>query len=205
MHLLNWASPTPGASEVGLPHVIARPRFHLRPALKLPEQHFHFSAVVCILIIHLQPASRVPHRAPAFACIFTFHLQRASWPPAIPFPLFCSQHCHEPCLGGHGCILHAAAGLPEEVLWLNASAQFICTLQLWCPRRSCGRMHPHSSSALCSRAAQGGSVVYLWSNASAEFICTMQPLRPSKDEAQACRYGVQLHSAALLPERLGQG
>ena len=44
---------------------------------------------------------------------------------------------------------------------------------------------------------------YLWSNASAEFICTMQPLRPSKDEAQACRYGVQLHSAALLPERLG--
>ena len=49
------------------------------------------------------------------------------------------------------------------------------------------------------------SVVYLWSNASAEFICTMQPLRPSKDEAQACRYGVQLHSAALLPERLGQG
>ena len=49
------------------------------------------------------------------------------------------------------------------------------------------------------------SVVYLWSNASAEFICTMQPLRPSKDEAQACRYGVHLHSAALLPERLGQG
>ena len=60
MHLLNWASPTPGASEVGLPHVITRPRFHLRPALKLPEQHFHFSAVVCILIIHLQPASRSP-------------------------------------------------------------------------------------------------------------------------------------------------
>ena len=81
----------------------------------------------------------------------------------------------------------------------------ICTLQLWCPRRSCGRMHPHSSSAPCSRAAQGGSVVYLWSNASAEFICTMQPLRPSKDEAQACRYGVHLYSAALLPERLGQG
>ena len=48
-------------------------------------------------------------------------------------------------------------------------------------------------------------MVYLWSSASAEFICTMQPLRPSKDEAQACRYGVQLHSAALLPERLGQG
>ena len=101
--------------------------------------------------------------------------------------------------------LHSAAVVPEEVLWSNASAQFICTLQPCCPRRSCGRMHPHSSSALCSRAAQGGSVFYLWSNASAEFICTMQPLRPSKDEAQACRYGVQLHSAALLPERLGQG
>ena len=84
--------------------------------------------------------------------------------------------------------LHSAAVLPEEFLW-----------------STCGRMHPHSSSAPCSRAAQGGSVVYLWSNASAEFICTMQPLRPSKDEAQACRYGVQLHSAALLPERLGQG
>ena len=206
MHLLNWASPTPGASEVGLPHVIARPRFHLRPALKLPEQHFHFSAVVCILNDDSFAACiEVPHRAPTFACIFTFHLQRASWPPAIPFPLFCSQHCHEPCLGGHGCILHAAAGLPEEVLWLNASAQFICTLQLWCPRRSCGRMHPHSSSALCSRAARRGPVVYLWSDASAQFICTMQPLRPSKDEAQACRYGVHLHSAALLPERLGQG
>ncbi len=178
----------------------------MRPALKLrscPNSistfrrlHFDHSFAACI---------EVPHRAPAFACIFTFHLQRASCPPAIPFPLFCSQHCHEPCLGGHGCILHAAAGLPEEALWSNASAQFICTLQLWCPRRSCGRMHPHSSSALCSRAAQGGSVFYLWSNASAEFICTMQPLRPSKDEAQACRYGVQLHSAALLPERLGQG
>ena len=90
--------------------------------------------------------------------------------------------------------LHSAVVLPKEG-----------TLQLCCPRRSCGRMHPHSSSAPCSRAAQGGSVVYLWSNASAEFICTMQPLRPSKDEAQACRYGVQLHSAALLPERLGQG
>ena len=183
----------------------ARPRFHLRPALKLPEQHFHFSAVVCILIIHLQPASRSPTGRQLSLAFSRFICSGASCPPAIPFLLFCSQHCHEPCLGGHGCILHAAAGLPEEALWSNASAQFICTLQLWCPRRSCGRMHPHSSSALCSRAAQGGSVVYLWSNASAEFICTMQPLRPSKDEAQACRYGVQLHSAALLPERLGQG
>ena len=82
---------------------------------------------------------------------------------------------------------------------------FICTLQSGCPSRSCGRMHPHSSSALCSRAARRGPVVYLWSDASAQFICTMQPLRPSKDEAQACRYGVHLHSAALFPERLGQG
>ena len=81
--------------------------------------------------------------------------------------------------------LHSAAVLPEEFLWSNASAQFICTLQPCCPRRFCG--------------------LPVWSNASAEFICTMQPLRPSKDEAQACRYGVQLHSAALLPERLGQG
>ena len=60
MHLLNWASPTPGASEVGFSACDARPRFHLRPALKLPEQHFHFLAVVCILMIHLQPASRSP-------------------------------------------------------------------------------------------------------------------------------------------------
>ena len=60
MHLLNWASPTPGASEVGLPHVITRPRFHLRPALKLPEQHFHFSAVVCILIIFICSLHRNP-------------------------------------------------------------------------------------------------------------------------------------------------
>ena len=80
--------------------------------------------------------------------------------------------------------LHSAAVLPEEVMWSNASAQFICTLQPCCPKRSCGNA---------------------WSNASAQFICTMQPLRPSKDEAQACRYGVHLHSAALLPERLGQG
>ena len=84
--------------------------------------------------------------------------------------------------------LHSAAVLPKEVLW-----------------STCGQMHPQSSSALCSRAARRGPVVYLWSDASAQFICTMQPLRPSKDEAQACRYGVHLHSAALLPERLGQG
>ena len=58
-------------------------------------------------------------------------------------------------------------------------------------------VHLHSAAVLPEEVQ--------WSNASAQFICTMQPLRPSKDEAQACRYGVQLHSAALLPERLGQG
>ena len=170
--------PNAGCQSSGLAARDARPRFHLQPALKLPEQHFHFSAVVCILMIPCFAACiEVPHRAPAFACIFTFHLQRASWPPAIPFPLFCSRHYHEPCLGGHGCILHAAAGLPEEALWSNASAQFICTLQLWCPRRSCGRMHPHSSSALCSRAARGGPVV-------------------------ECIRTVHLHSAAVLPKEV---
>ena len=56
-------------------------------------------------------------------------------------------------------------------------------------------VHLHSAAVLPDEV--------LWSNASAEFICTMQPLRPSKDEAQACRYGVHLHSADLLPERLG--
>ena len=78
MHLLNWASPTPGANEVGLPHVIARPRFHLRPALKLPEQHFHFSAVVCILIIHLQPASRSPGPPPGASFRLHFHVSSAA-------------------------------------------------------------------------------------------------------------------------------
>ena len=58
-------------------------------------------------------------------------------------------------------------------------------------------VHLHSAAVLPEEV--------LWSNASAQFICTMQPLRPSKDEAQACRHGVHLHSAALLPERLGQG
>ena len=144
---------------------------------------------------------------PLFNFISTFHLHPAAGPPErVPsgstrvgkgrFPL---------CIFISTFHLHPTAGLPVEVLRSNASAQFICTLQTCCPRRSCGRMHPHSSSALCSRAARRGPVVYLWSNASAQFICTMQPLRPSKDEAQACRYGVHLHSAALLPERLGQG
>ena len=34
--------------------------------------------------------------------------------------------------------LHSAAVVPEEVLWSNASAQFICTLQPCCPKSSCG-------------------------------------------------------------------
>ena len=33
--------------------------------------------------------------------------------------------------------LHSAAVLPEEVLWSNASAQLICTLQPCCPRWFC--------------------------------------------------------------------
>ena len=139
--------------------------------------HFHFSSAPC---------SRAARRV----------LSGSTRVGKGPFPLYIFISTFH---------LHPTAGLPVEVLRSNASAQFICTLQTCCPRRSCGRMHPHSSSALCSRAARRGPVVYLWSDASAQFICTMQPLRPSKDEAQACRYGVHLHSAALLPERLGQG
>ena len=186
----------------------------MRPALKLPEQHFHFSAVVCILMIHLQPASRSPTGRQLSLAFSRFICSVHRGPPPYHFHFSALSTVMSPVLGATdayrtlqlGCPrgscgrmhpytvhLHSAAVLPEEVLWSNASAQFICTLQLCCPRR-----------ALCSCAAQRGSVVYLWSNASAEFICTMQPLRPSK-EAQACRYGVHLHSAALLPERLGQG
>ena len=139
--------------------------------------HFHFSSAPC---------SRAARRV----------LSGSTRVGKGPFPL---------CIFISTFHLHPTAGLPVEVLRSNASAQFICTLQTCCPKRSCGRMHPHSSSALCSRAARRGPVVYLWSDASAQFIFTMQPLRPSKDEAQACRYGVHLHSAALLPERLGQG
>ena len=79
MHLLNWASPTPGASEVGLPHVTRALGFicgaacieAARTAFPLFGRRLHFddSFAACI---------EVPHRAPAFACIFTFHLQRAS-------------------------------------------------------------------------------------------------------------------------------
>ena len=51
--------------------------------------------------------------------------------------------------------LHSAAVLPEEVLWSNASAQFICTLQQCCPRRFCGlpvvkcirRVHLHHAAS----------------------------------------------------------
>ena len=52
--------------------------------------------------------------------------------------------------------LHSAAVVPEEVLWSNASAQFICTLQPCCPRRFCGlpvvikcirRVHLHHAAS----------------------------------------------------------
>ena len=54
---------------------------------------------------------------------------------------------------------------------------FICTLQPGCPSRSCGRMHPHSSSAPYRRAARGGHVV-------------------------ECIRTVHLHSAAVLPDEV---
>ena len=134
----NWASPTPGASEVGLPHVIARARFHLRPALKLPEQHFHFSAVVCILIIHLQPASRSPTGRQLSLAFSRFICSVHRGPPPYHFHFSALSTVMSPVLG---------------------ATDAYCTLQLGCPRRPCGRMHPHSSSALCSRAARGGPVV----------------------------------------------
>ena len=51
--------------------------------------------------------------------------------------------------------LHSAAVLPEEVLWSNASPQFICTLQHCCPRKFCGlsvvkcirRVHLHHAAS----------------------------------------------------------
>ena len=156
MHLLNWASPTPGASEVGLPHVIARPRFHLRPALKLPEQHFHFSAVVCILFIHLQPASRSPTGRQLSLAFSRFICSVHRGPPPYHFHFSALSTVMSPVLG---------------------ATDAYCTLQLGCPRRPCGRMHPHSSSALCSRAARGGPVV-------------------------ECIRTVHLHSAAVLPKEV---
>ena len=156
MHLLNWASPTPGASEVGLPHVIARPRFHLRPALKLPEQHFHFSAVVCILIIHLQPASRSPTGRQLSLAFSRFICSVHRGPPPYHFHFSALSTVMSPVLG---------------------ATDAYCTLQLGCPRRPCGRMHLHSSSALCSRAARGGPVV-------------------------ECIRTVHLHPAAVLPKEV---
>ena len=156
MHLLNWASPTPGASEVGLPHVIARPRFHLRPALKLPEQHFHFSAVVCILIIHLQPASRSPTGRQLSLAFSRFICSVHRGPPPYHFHFSALSTVMSPVLG---------------------ATDAYCTLQLGCPRRPCGRMHPHSSSALCSCGARGGPVV-------------------------ECIRTVHLHSAAVLPKEV---
>ena len=117
MHLLNWASPTPGASEVGLPHVIARPRFHLRPALKLPEQHFHFSAVVCILIIHLQPASRSPTGRQLSLAFSRFICSVHRGPPPYHFHFSALSTVMSPVLG---------------------ATDAYCTLQLGCPRRPCG-------------------------------------------------------------------
>ena len=156
MHLLNWASPTPGASEVGLPHVIARPRFHLRPALKLPEQHFHFSAVVCILMIHLQPASRSPTGRQLSLAFSRFICSVHRGPPPYHFHFSALSTVMSPVLG---------------------ATDAYCTLQLGCPRRPCGRMHPHSSSALCSCGARGGPVV-------------------------ECIRTVHLHPAAVLPKEV---
>ena len=156
MHLLNWASPTPGASEVGLPHVIARPRFHLRPALKLPEQHFHFSAVVCILMIPLQPASRSPTGRQLSLAFSRFICSVHRGPPPYHFHFSALSTVMSPVLG---------------------ATDAYCTLQLGCPRRPCGRMHPHSSSALCSCGARGGPVV-------------------------ECIRTVHLHSAAVLPKEV---
>ena len=156
MHLLNWASPTPGASEVGLPHVIARPRFHLRPALKLPEQHFHFSAVVCILMIHLQPASRSPTGRQLSLAFSRFICSVHRGPPPYHFHFSALSTVMSPVLG---------------------ATDAYCTLQLGCPRRPCGRMHLHSSSALCSCGARGGPVV-------------------------ECIRTVHLHPAAVLPKEV---
>ena len=199
MHLLNWASPTPGASEVGLPHVIARPRFHLRPALKLPEQHFHFSAVVCILMIHLQPASRSPTGRQLSLAFSRFICSVHRGPPPYHFHFSALSTVMSPVLG---------------------ATDAYCTLQLGCPRRPCGRMHLHSSSALCSCGARGGPVVecirtvhlhsaavlpeeVMWSNASAQFICTLQPCCPTRScglPVVGCICTVHLHHAASPPE-----
>ena len=79
MHLPEPGEPNAGCQSSGLAARDARPRFHLRPALRLPEHHFHFSAVVCILMIHLQPASRSPTTVPPGASFrLHFHFSSAA-------------------------------------------------------------------------------------------------------------------------------
>ena len=77
--------------------------------------------------------------------------------------------------------LHSAAVLPEEVLWSNASAQFICTLQPCCPRRFCGlpvvkcirRVHlHHAASPLSARVRTRHKL------AGTGFSYTLQPFSP---------------------------
>ena len=114
MHLLNWASPTPGASEVGLPHVTGALGFI---CLKLPEQQFHFSAVVCILMIHLQPASRSPTGRQLSLAFSRFICSVHRGPPPYHFHFSALSTVMSPVLG---------------------ATDAYCTLQLGCPRRSCG-------------------------------------------------------------------
>ena len=128
----------------------------MRPALKLPEQHFHFSAVVCILIIHLQPASRSPTGRQLSLAFSRFICSVHRGPPPYHFHFSALSTVMSPVLG---------------------ATDAYCTLQLGCPRRPCGRMHPHSSSALCSCGARGGPVV-------------------------ECIRAVHLHSAAVLPKEV---
>ena len=128
----------------------------MRPALKLPEQHFHFSAVVCILMIHLQPASRSPTGRQLSLAFSRFICSVHRGPPPYHFHFSALSTVMSPVLG---------------------ATDAYCTLQLGCSRRPCGRMHPHSSSALCSCGARGGPVV-------------------------ECIRTVHLHPAAVLPKEV---
>ena len=136
--LAELGEPNAGCQSSGLAARDARPRFHLRPALRLPEQHFHFSAVVCILMIHLQPASRSPTGRQLSLAFSRFICSVHRGPPPYHFHFSALSTVMSPVLG---------------------ATDAYCTLQLGCPTRSCGRMHPQSSSALCSRAARRGPVV----------------------------------------------
>ena len=132
----------------------------MRPALKLPEQHFHFSAVVCILMIHLQPASRSPTGRQLSLAFSRFICSVHRGPPPYHFHFSALSTVVSPVLGATDarmhtarcswaarggpvveCIrtvhLHSAAVLPKEVLW-----------------STCGQMHPQSSSAPCSLSAR---------------------------------------------------